>query len=294
MKIKPIIIFLLIGTLVACTAESSNEKEDISSLIDSSFIKNNQIPDEDNLKPQIKEDTLQTGEVNNMVWNGENGLRIEWDKKGNGPKIELHDVVMVNYEARVARGDVYDSNAEIGQPVPLKTGIGQLIEGWEKGLLQLSVGDKGRIMIPSKLGYGPDGLLGVVPQNADIVVEIEIVSIVTPVELEDGVKVYKYQAVSEGAYPQKNQTITFDYFTFKTGTKPGLYDNSYEKGTPFSFRFKNDNVVDGLHIGFSQIRANEKAFIYIPSEMAYGSKGLVDLVPPNTDIIFDVRVESIK
>ena len=293
MKINSIILLTIGFYLTACNT-NENSDENVNTLIDSSFIKNNQIPLEEENKVELKTDTLSDGKINEMVWNGENGLRIEWDVKGNGPKIELHDVVMVNYEARVARGEVYDSNTEIGQPVPLKTGIGQLIEGWEKGLLQLNVGDKCRIMIPSKLGYGPDGLLGVVPQNADLIVEIEIVSLVTPTELEDGVKVYKYEPVSEGAYPQKNQTITFDYFTFRTGTKPGLYDNSYEKGTPFSFRFKNDNVVDGLHIGFSQIRANEKAFIYIPSEMAYGSKGLVDLVPPNTDIIFDVRVESIK
>jgi len=295
MKINYFFIAILFFIFSSCTLDGVNNDKDSFDL-DSSFIKNNLIPETENnnTAPQLKIDTLNSGEANSMVWNGDGGLRIEWDKKGKGGKIQLHDVVMVNYDARVARGDVYDSNSEIGQPVALKTGIGQLIEGWEKGLLQMSSGDVGRIMIPSKMGYGEDGLLGVVPQSADIIVEIEIISIVTPIELQEGVKVYKYQSVSEGAYPQKNQTITFDYFTFKTGTKPGLYDNSYEKGVPFNFKFENDNVVDGLHIGFSQIRANEKAFIYIPSNLAYGSKGLVDIVPPNTDIIFDVRVESIK
>ena len=296
MKINTFFIAVAIITLSSCSLDGveNNNKNNLG--LDSSFIKNNLIPESenDNTTPKLKTDTLNTGEANNMVWNGDGGLRIEWDKKGTGSKIQLHDVVMVNYDARVARGDVYDSNSEIGQPVALKTGIGQLIEGWEKGLLQMSSGDVGRMMIPSKMGYGEEGLLGVVPQNADIIVEIEITSIIQPIELKEGVKVYKYQYVAEGIYPQKNQTITFDYFTFKTGSNPGLYDNSYEKGVPFSFKFENDNVVDGLHIGFSLIRANEKAFIYIPSKLAYGSKGLVDIVPPNTDIVFDVRVESIK
>ncbi len=149
-------------------------------------------------------------------------------------------------------------------------------------------------MIPAKLGYGETGLLGVVPQNADIIVDIEIVSKVEPIVLQEGVKIYKYEQISEGAYPQKNQEITFDYFAFKTGDDAGMYNNSYEGGEPFSFKFENDNVIDGLHIGFSKIRANEKVYIHIPTKLAYGSKGLVDMVPPNTDIVFDVRVESIK
>jgi FKBP-type peptidyl-prolyl cis-trans isomerase len=229
-----------------------------------------------------------------LVWNGENGLRIEWSNKNNENKINLHDVVMINYTCRVARGEVYDSNSEVGKPIPIKTGIGQLIKGWEIAILQMHVLDEGRIMIPSKLGYGEAGLLGVVPQNADIIVDIEIIDKIEPIELLDGVKVYKYEMKNEGAYPTKNQTITFDYFAFKQGSKPGMYDNSYEKGNPFSFKFENDNVVDGLHIGFSTIKANEKAFIEIPAAVAYGSKGLVDLVPKNTPIVFDVRVESIK
>lgn len=293
MKTNSVILLLIITAISSCTLEGvKNNKENNNMLEDTSSV-NTDITIEDD-KIIVKDDTLSDGNANEMVWIGENGLRIEWDKKTTNNLIQLHDVILVNYEARVARGEVYDSNDEIGQPVPLKTGIGQLIEGWEIALLQMHSGDIGRIMIPSKLAYGEGGLIGVIPQDADIVVEIEIVTIVEPISLEDGVKVYKYETIAEGAYPQKNQTITFDYFAFRTGKKPGLYDNSYERGTPFVFKFENDNIIDGLHIGFSQIRANEKAFIHIPAEVAYGSKGMVDLVPPNTDIVFDVRVEFVK
>jgi FKBP-type peptidyl-prolyl cis-trans isomerase len=149
-------------------------------------------------------------------------------------------------------------------------------------------------MIPSKLAYGEAGIFGRVPQNADIIVDIEIVSIIEPIELLDGVKLYKYESVSEQILPRKNQLITFHYFAYRTGKDARMYTNSYEKGEPFSFKFENDNVVDGLHIGFSKLSENEKAFIEIPSEVAYGKKGLLDLVPSNTNIVFDVRVKSIK
>lgn len=291
MKTK--IYFSIFITLIIASCTLEGVKENTSQPVSDSIVSIKETEHNISL-PEIKNDTLEDGMKNEMVWNGERGLRIEWSHKNTGNKIKLHDVIMVNYEARVARGEIYDSNVEIGIPVALKTGIGQLIEGWEIALLEMREGDLGRIMIPSKLAYGEEGLIGVIPQNADIIVEIEIISVIEPIELEGGVKVYKYETISEGRYPQKDQTITFDYFAFKTGKNPGLYDNSYENGNPFSFKFENDNVIDGLHIGFSKIKVDEKAFIHIPSKMAYGSKGLVDLIPSNTDIIFDVRVESVK
>ena len=93
------------------------------------------------------------GEPNEMVLQAANGLRIEWDVKKDD-KIQENDVVMVNYTARVAAGDIYDTNKELGDPVPLKTNIGMMIEGWELGLREMHIGDKGRIMIPASMAYG--------------------------------------------------------------------------------------------------------------------------------------------
>jgi len=297
MKNKILISTVIILILSACSLEGVKDKKKSNDLVDTinemiDTISTEPIIDVDTT--HLKKDTLDSGQPNEMVWNGDKGLRIEWDNKTTHPQLKYGDVVMVNYTARVARGEVYDSNSEIGHPIPLKIGIGQLIEGWEKGLLQMHEGDKGRILIPSKLAYGETGLGNVVPVNADIIVNIEIVKQIQPINLEEGVKVYKYEAVDGGEYPTKNQMITFDYFAFRSNNKPGLYDNSYQKGTPFTFRFKNDNLIDGLHIGFSKLKAGEKAFIDIPSAAAYGKTGIVDLVPKNTNIVYDVRVEKIE
>ena len=240
----------------------------------------------------LKPDSLD-GQVNEMVFQRDDGLRVEWDIK-NDNKIELGDVVMVNYKARVAGGEQYDSNEEVGEPWPLKTSIGSLIQGWEEGMLMMHEGDKGRIMIPNALAYGENGYKTIVPPDADIIVDLEIVQKIKPIKLEDGVKVYKYKTVPGGSKPEKNQKITFDYFAFRSGKNPGLYDNSYQHEKPFSFKFENDNVVDGLHIGMSVMKAGESAFIEIPAKVAYGAGGLLDLVPKNTDIVYDVRVESIE
>ena len=293
-------IFFALGLLmiiVACDVSGVDNAETMTTVdtvetlskTDSAFI---------NLKKEIEPiqaDSLTNNDGVPMVWNGEDGLRIEWKKRNLDHPIKKNDLVMVNFEARVARGEVYDHNRDAGKPLPLKLGVGQLIKGWEVALNEMSIGDKGRIMIPSKLAYGENGYLGKVPRNADIIVEIEIVGKVKPVQLEEGVKVYKYQVGDTlSKLPVKNQLITFEYFTFRKGKEAGMYDNSYSKGEPFTVRFENDNVVEGLHQGLSLLRAGDHAFVEIPSKLAYGKKGLVDLVPPNTDIAFDLRIESIK
>ncbi|MBI3134680.1 MAG: FKBP-type peptidyl-prolyl cis-trans isomerase [Bacteroidetes bacterium] len=235
------------------------------------------------------------GVPNQMVYNGEKGLRIEWTKKNTtAQQIRLNDVVMINYHARVAGGEEYDSNDPIGEPVPVKTNIGMLIEGWEKGLLFMHKGDKGRIMIPNAMAYGEDGYLDKVPPKADIIVDIEIIDIITPIVLEEGVKVYKWKTSDTGKTPEKNQLITFDYFAFIKGEDGHLYDNSFKNGVSFSFKFENAGVVDGLHQGMSVMKAGENAYFEIPAKLAYGKKGLLDLVPENSDIVYDVRVVSIE
>ncbi|MEX1001915.1 MAG: FKBP-type peptidyl-prolyl cis-trans isomerase [Crocinitomicaceae bacterium] len=284
---------LFIG-LFSCNLEGvedvSNEEGDT---LGSEIIKNTADSLEQEDPTQVKPDSI-NGIPNDMVFQRKDGLRIEWEVKKEEHPIELNDVIMVNYHARVAAGEEYDSNESLGKPVPLKTNINMLIQGWEEGLLYMHEGDKGRIMIPAALAYGEIGYKTIVPPDADIIVDIEIVSIVDPILLEDGVKVYKWQQVNGGETPKKNQLITFDYFAYKKGKKAGLYDNSYKNGSPFSFKFENDNVVDGLHIGMSVMKAGENAFIEIPAEAAYGSKGMLDLVPKNTAIVYDVRLISIE
>ncbi len=300
MKTKFQLILILSAGLTACTFEgvkdSSTQINDKDTLhnklskVDSAFINM-----EDNLVEEIKPDTLESGKQNEMVWMSPEGIRIEWRRKKTTENISTDNVILVNYEARVARGEIYDSNTEIGHPVPLKLGVGQLVKGWELALLQMHAGDMGRIMIPSSMAYGEHGYLGKVPQNADIIVEIEIVKKITPVKLDEGVRVYIYEyGDTANALPEKNQEITFDYFAYRKGKTAGIYDNSYAKGAPFTVKFKNDNVVDGLHQGLEILRQGDKAYIDIPSQLAYGKKGMLDLVPSNTDIVYDIRIQEIK
>lgn len=298
MKIQHFVTLLISSILIyGCDlsgVRNTNDSEIDDALYDS-IVNLRNLADTLNLNKSVtlKSDSIQ-GVPNEMVFQNSNGLRIEWETKKQENAILLNDVVMVNYETRVATGSVFDSNKELGKPVPLKTNIGMMVKGLEEALLHMHIGDVGRIMIPSKLAYGENGYKPHVPPNASIIVEIEIIEKIEPIKLPEGVQVYKWETVKQGQNPIKDQTISFDYFAYVMGKNAKLYDNSYQSQAPFNFKFENANVVDGLHQGMSVMKAGENAFIEIPSRLAYGKSGMQNIVPPNSDIVYDVRVLTIE
>jgi len=293
------ILIVSFSVLTSCDlngVSSIDEQIDDNIIANDKSVNDNYASITDSLNDQLSTTLLTdsvSGQPNNMVYQSENGLRIEWTEKSTEDPILLNDVVMVNYKARVAGGEQYDSNEELGVPIPLKTNIGMMIEGWETGLLKMNIGDKGRIMIPNKQAYGENGYSTIVPPKADLIIDIEIVERIIPVELKEGVKVYKWKINEGGKTPKKDDHIVFDYFAYTMGKDGHLYDNSFKDSQPFSFVFENDNVVDGLHQGMSKIKSGENAFIEIPAKLAYGKTGLQDLVPKNTSIVYDVRISNI-
>lgn len=295
MSYKASILFLTITFLIAScdlggVKSGTDETVDTLTAIIDTTNENRSLIEEEEIT--LLEDSIQ-GTANDKVYQREDGLRIEWTVKNTDRPIQLNDVIMVNYKARVASGEQYDSNDEVGEPVPLKTNIGMMVKGLEAGLLKMNIGDKGRILIPSALGYGEAGYSTIVPPDADLIFDIEIIRRVEPIVLEEGVKVYVWKKVKNGAPIEKNQLVTFDYFAYTKGKDGKMYDNSYKKSEPFSFRLENDNVMDGVHHGIGALKEGENAFIEIPAKLAYGSKGLIDLVPKNTDIVYDVRISQV-
>lgn len=288
-------ILLPISTLIGCNVSGVNAEEGEGDIVKNTGDSTGQ----DHLgETQLDQDELLldtiNGQANDMVYQAESGLRLEWSKKNDAIKVGVENLALVNYKVRVAGGDEYDNNDNVGFPVPLKAGIGMMVEGWDAGLRLMAKGDVGRIMIPNALAYGEDGYSTIVPPKADLIVDIEIVDVIQGVRLNEGVRVYKWQESEKGATPKKDQEITFDYFAYYKGEGAHMYDNSFQNGEPFTFKYQNASVMDGLHQGMSILKAGENAFIDIPAKLAYGKKGLIDLVPPNRDIVYDVRVISIE
>lgn len=107
----------------------------------------------------------------------ESGLRYKIIQKGNGPKAEKGKMVSVHYKGQLVDGTVFDSSYKRNQPIDFTLGIGQVIPGWDEGIQLLSLGDKARFVIPSDLAYGSRGAGGVIPPNATLIFDVELMKI---------------------------------------------------------------------------------------------------------------------
>jgi len=104
------------------------------------------------------------------------GLQYKVEKEGTGPKATANDIVLANYDGRLANGQGFDSSAKHGGPATLP--VGGLIPGWVEGLQLMNKGAKYRFWIPPNLGYGPQGAGdGVIPPNAVLDFDVEVLEI---------------------------------------------------------------------------------------------------------------------
>ena len=105
------------------------------------------------------------------------GLRYKIIQKGSGAQAEKGKSVSVHYEGSLDNGQVFDSSYRRKDPITFTLGIGQVIQGWDEGIALLKVGDKARFVIPSYLGYGERGAGGVIPPNATLVFDVELLKV---------------------------------------------------------------------------------------------------------------------
>ncbi len=107
----------------------------------------------------------------------ESGLRYKMIQKGDGPKAEKGKKVAVHYEGSLTDGQVFDSSYKRNSPIEFQLGIGQVIPGWDEGISLLQVGDKARFVIPSELAYGSAGAGGVIPPDATLIFDVELMKV---------------------------------------------------------------------------------------------------------------------
>jgi len=107
----------------------------------------------------------------------ESGLRYKIIQKGEGATPEKGQTVAVHYKGMFADGGVFDDSYKRGNPIEFPVGQGNVIPGWDEGILLLKVGDKARFVIPSHLAYGEAGAGGVIPPNATLVFDVELMEV---------------------------------------------------------------------------------------------------------------------
>ncbi|NQV49337.1 MAG: FKBP-type peptidyl-prolyl cis-trans isomerase [Candidatus Marinimicrobia bacterium] len=105
------------------------------------------------------------------------GLKYIDREIGTGKSPVSGQGVSVHYTGTLEDGTLFDSSVDRGTPFSFTIGIGRVIAGWDEGVMSMKIGGKRRLIIPSDLGYGPQGAGGVIPPNATLIFDVELLAI---------------------------------------------------------------------------------------------------------------------
>lgn len=135
----------------------------------------------------IKDNTAQTGDVN---FGGSPSptssaqpsatpatLQLQDVKVGTGSAVKAGDTISIHYTGMLTNGQKFDSSLDSGKPFEVQIGVGKVIKGWDEGVIGMKVGGQRRLIIPPDLGYGAQGAGNVIPPNATLVFDLELLSI---------------------------------------------------------------------------------------------------------------------
>jgi len=220
-------------------------------------------------------------------------LKIEDLVVGAGAEAKVGDTLSMNYTGWLENGAKFDSSLDRGQPFKFVLGHGDVIVGWDRGIVGMKVGGKRRLTVPSSLGYGAGGAGNTIPPNATLIFEVELLDVqgpspttsVTALKIEDLV-------VGTGAAAKVGDTLSMNYTGWlEDGTK---FDSSLDHGQPFEFVLGKGQVIAGWDQGLVGMKVGGKRRLTIPPALGYGATGAGGAIPPNAGLIFEVELLSIK
>jgi peptidylprolyl isomerase len=123
------------------------------------------------------EETIPLSETSDKLVTTESGLQYEDIVVGTGAEPRVGQTVQVHYTGTLVDGTKFDSSRDHNQPFRFPIGTGRVIKGWDEGVISMRVGGRRRLVIPPELGYGARGAGGVIPPNATLIFDVELLRV---------------------------------------------------------------------------------------------------------------------
>lgn len=240
-----------------------------------------------------KEDKPMMPKIDAKEWNKQkSGLEI-WDvKEGKGDAVKPSAKVKVHYTGWLTNGEIFDSSVERKEPISF--GLDGVIKGWQEGIPGMKVGGVRRLKIPAELAYG-NRKVGGIPPGSTLVFEVELLETESKPELPDlkakewkklesGLEIWDV-VEGKGEAVKADATVTVFYTGWLTNGKQ--FDSNFG-GKPISFGL--DEVIKGWGQGIPGMKPGGVRRLRIPSELGYGKRGAGEDIPPDSVLIFEVKL----
>ncbi|MFI5204124.1 MAG: FKBP-type peptidyl-prolyl cis-trans isomerase [Flavobacteriales bacterium] len=220
------------------------------------------------------------------------GIKIEMLKTMPGEKLKKGEVVSLIYRGKLKDGKTIETTQAFGKPLPFYIGIGMTFETFDEVLLQCRNGEKIRFTIPSASAYGKKGHGKLIPPDSDLIYEMHIAGPTRPIEPEKGIRLYHIIDKPLARQVSYDDKLLVGYMGWTEKGK--LFDASVFHGKDSEVDLGVGNTIKGWKFSLVQMREGEKALVFLPSSMGYGSKGIPEMVPPNSNLIYILEVKQIN
>jgi peptidylprolyl isomerase len=232
----------------------------------------------------------------------DSGLQYLEITAGSGKTPEIGDIVSMNYIASLVDGTELDNTYVSGVPSTTIWGMDRLLPGWEEGIGLMKVGGKAKFVIPSALAFGETGY-GVVPANAQIIIEMELLSAEVPPQpttvaddqfttSDTGLKYYDL-SVGEGMEAIDKYTVKAKYTLWVKGESDFTYVGKSEEAFPISFAIGSGEVFPGWEEGMIGMKVGGSRLLELPPALALGEQAYSD-IPANSTLVMEITLLEVK
>ena len=228
-------------------------------------------------------------------------LLIEDLVVGSGSPVGVGDFLIMDYVGvSYLTGLQFDASWDRGSPFPFELGAGRVIQGWDQGIVGMSVGGRRSLTIPPELAYGENGSgSGSIGPNETLVFVVDLIASV-PANLEKPTEGLTSESTTEletndifegsGAIVQPGNVVYIHYVGVSASTGE-QFDSSWDRGRSefIGYISGTGNVIQGLDEGLLGMQVGGRRTVVIPPDLAYGENGAGDgLIAPNETLIFTV------